>query len=180
MALGLAVLISLALGTGLVAAFYFYIPFGALMLQGLLEAPDMQGTMRLLWLGTAAVGLGLLVWGRLARLIEREASPAPGAARFPAALHSDVRAQARLSQIVTWSTGGRGTVFTLEISENDVSLLADALQSGDVIEVPQATGVDLARVIGKDVQQVWGGPNVPFFILQRVGARKTGAVDGLG
>lgn len=71
-----------------------------------------------------------------------------------------------LVRAVDWTPDGTGIVWTVGLSEADAALLAEAIQTGEVIEVPTALGARHARVTGLDVQQVWGGPNVPFYRLQ--------------
>jgi len=185
--LGLVLLGGLLLATGGVIAFS-YIPFGALLLAPA-DTPEMRVTVRLVWWGVAAVGVSLVLWGRWAGQAERAASdlpepprlgprqrperpgspPNPMPRRRPTTDPGPLR---RLTQPVEWSAGGRGTVFTLGLSAADETLLQEVLQSGEAIEVPRPSGMYVARVISRDEQQVWGGPNVPFYVLQLCGVPK--------
>lgn len=162
------------------ALFLFVIPFGAPLVLGALDTPGMRTTVLEGW-GTAAVGVSLVLWGLWVR---RAAPSLPAPARRgprqqpertdrPRTLvHRSVAAAdpgppRRLTQAVEWSADGWATVYTIGLTPSDQTLLKDALQSGEMIEVPDAAGVSVARVAGRDVQQVWGGPNVPFYVLQR-------------
>lgn len=75
-----------------------------------------------------------------------------------------------LERTAEWAADGTGVVFAAGLSRADETLLARALQTGELIGVPTGAGVCRVRVLGTEVQQVWGGPNYTFYRLEVVRA----------